>query len=180
MIKSPLATLSVPSPCFEPGRYGSIEFITPHCTTFPCTAREPGEYFLDRERNCSSNYGIGSDGEIALFVSEDDRSFCSSSPANDSVDVTIECASAETHPHEMTEAVRRSLILLCTDICRRYGKKRLLWIEDRAAAFRYVPRKDELMLTVHRRFDKGKECPGDRLYARLGTLAETVTAALTA
>lgn len=178
MKKSPLATLTIPSPCFQPGHYYPLKFITPHCTAFLCTAQELGELFLDRERNCSSNYGIGYDGEIALYVSEDARSFCSSSWANDNAAVTIECASAETAPYEMTEEVWRSLILLCTDICRRHGKKRLLWIEDRAAALRYAPREDELILTIHRWFADDKDCPGDWLYARLGTLAETVTAAL--
>lgn len=173
-IKSPLAELVIPSPHYWEGRFRPLQFITPHCTSFPCTAQELGALFADPDRKCSSNYGIGSDGQIAMYVEEGSRSFCSSSFANDSVSVTIECSSATVPPYEMTEAVWRSLIKLCVDICRRCGKRRLVWIEDKSTAFRYVPRRDEMMLTVHRWFAK-KECPGDWLYTRLGLLAQTVT-----
>ena len=43
-------------------------------------------------RKASANYGIGSDGRIALYVNECDRAWTSSSTANDSQAVTIEVA----------------------------------------------------------------------------------------
>ena len=48
--------------------------------------------------------------------------------------------------------VYRRLILLCTDICRRYGKTKLLWLEDKDITLNYSPKKDEMVLTVHRWF----------------------------
>ena len=68
-------------------------------------------------------------------------------------------------------------IKLCTDICRRNGKKKLLWLGDRNKTLNYTPKSDEMVLTVHRWF-ANKSCPGDWLYARLGDLAAKVTAAL--
>lgn len=74
----------------------------------------------------------------------------------------------------MTDKVRRSLVALCTDICRRHGKKRLIWIEDKNTVFKYALERNEMMVTVHRWF-ADKECPGQWLYERLGLLAETVS-----
>ena len=51
-----------------------------------------GEMFADPKKQVSSNYGIGSDGRIALYVEEKNRSWCSSNAANDNHAVTIEVA----------------------------------------------------------------------------------------
>ena len=77
----------------------------------------------------------------------------------------------------MTDAVYASLIKLCTDICKRNGKTKLLWFADKDKTLNYNPRADEMVLTVHRWF-ANKSCPGDWLYCRLGDLAAKVTAAL--
>jgi hypothetical protein len=77
----------------------------------------------------------------------------------------------------MNSKVYDSLIKLCTDICMRNGKKKLLWLGDRNKTLNYPPKSDEMVLTVHRWF-ANKSCPGDWLYARLGDLAAKVTAAL--
>ena len=69
------------------------------------------------------------------------------------------------------------LIELCTDICKRNGKTRLLWLGDKDKTLGYTPAPDEMVLTVHRWF-ANKSCPGDWMYARMGDLAEKVTAAL--
>ena len=73
-----------------------------------------------------NDYGIGKDRKIALCVEEKNRSWCSSSSANDQRAVTIECASDLNAPYAMTTAVYNSLVKLCTDICKRNGKKKLL------------------------------------------------------
>ena len=122
----------------------------------------------------SSNYGIGADGQIGIFVEECNRSWCSSHEANDQRAVTIECASDATEPYAMRDAVYRSLIYLCTDICRRNSKTKLLWFGDKEKTLSYTPKPDEMVLTVHRWF-ANKSCPGDWLYSRLGDLAEKVT-----
>ena len=114
---------------------------------------------------------------LAVSPSPINRSWCSSSNANDQRAVTIECASDKTEPYAMNSKVYDSLIRLCTDICRRNGKKKLLWLGDRNKTLNYTPKSDEMVLTVHRWF-ANKSCPGDWLYSRLGDLAAKVTAAL--
>ena len=133
--------------------------------------------FTSPSREASCNYGIGKDGKIALCVEEKNRSWCSSSNTNDQRAVTIECASDKTHPYAMNDAVYQSLIRLCVDICKRNGKKKLLWLGDKNKTLNYSPKSDEMVLTVHRWF-ANKSCPGDWLYGRLGDLAAKVTAQL--
>lgn len=52
----------------------------------------------------------------------------------------------------MNDKVYASLISLCTDICTRNGKKRLLWLEDKDKTLNYAPKSDEMVITVHRWF----------------------------
>ena len=63
------------------------------------------------------------------------------------------------------------------DICKRNGKKKLLWFGDKDKTLNYSPKADEMVLTVHRWF-ANKSCPGNWMYARMGDLAEKVTAQL--
>ena len=110
-------------------------------------------------------------------MEEKNRSWCSSSNANDQRAVTIECASDTKSPYAFKDAVYQTLIKLCVDICKRNGKKKLLWLGDKTKTLNYSPKADEMVLTVHRWF-ANKSCPGDWLYARLGDLASKVTASL--
>lgn len=91
--------------------------------------------------------------------------------------VTSECASDMSEPYAMNSAVYDSLVKLCTDICKRNGKEKLLWLGDKTKTLNYAPKSDEMVLTVHRWF-ANKSCPGNWLYARLGELAAKVTANL--
>lgn len=77
----------------------------------------------------------------------------------------------------MNDKVYASLIKLCVDICKRNGKKKLLWFANKDKTLNYAPKSDEMVLTVHRWF-ANKSCPGDWLYSRLGDLATKVTAEL--
>lgn len=110
-------------------------------------------------------------------MEEKNRSWCTSSRENDQRAVTIECASDSTHPYAFNTTVYNRLIELCTDICKRNGKKKLLWLGDKAKNLAYEPKSDEMVLTVHRWY-ANKSCPGDWMYARMGDLASKVTAAL--
>ena len=74
-------------------RTHSIDRITPHCVVGQLTAEGICGCFTSPSREASCNYGIGKDGKIALCVEEKNRSWCSSSNANDQRAVTIECAS---------------------------------------------------------------------------------------
>ena len=69
------------------------------------------------------------------------------------------------------------MIKLCVDICRRNGKKKLLWLGDKEKTLNYSPKSDEMVLTVHCWF-ANKSCPGNWMYARMGDLAAKVTAQL--
>lgn len=157
-------------------RTHSIDRITPHCVVGQLSAESICACF-PAERDASCNYGIGTDGRVSLCVEEKNRSWCSSSNANDQRAVTIECASDRTEPYAMNGKVYDSLIRLCTDICKRNGKKKLLWFAGKDKSLNYTPKPDEMVITVHRWF-ANKSCPGNWLYARLGDLAEKVTAAL--
>lgn len=173
---SKLISCTVKSPNYS-RRTHCIDRITPHCVVGQLSAERIGGCF-PAGKGASCNYGIGNDGRICLVVDEKNRSWCSSNRANDQRAVTIECASETKHPYAMNAAVYEKLIDLCTDICRRYGKKKLLWFGDKKKSLNYQPAADEMVLTVHRWF-ANKACPGDWLYTRMGDLAETVTERLT-
>ena len=162
------------SPNHSGKRTHAIDRITPHCVVGQCTAEGLGSWFAKTSTQASSNYGIDKDGRIGLYVEEKNRSWCSSSNANDQRAVTIECASDTKEPYTMNSKVYATLVKLCVDICKRNGKKKLLWISNKSKALNYVPKSDEMILTVHRWF-ANKSCPGNWLYSRLGKLATEVT-----
>lgn len=174
---SPLVVYTKLSPNHSGQRTHSIDRITPHCVVGQLSAESICGCFTSTSRQASCNYGIGTDGRVSLCVEEKNRSWCSSSNANDQRAVTIECASDMNEPYAMNSAVYDSLVKLCIDICKRNGKKKLLWLGDKNKTLNYVPAADEMVLTVHRWF-ANKSCPGNWLYARLGDLAARVTVAL--
>lgn len=165
------------SPNHSGQRTHAIDRITPHCVVGQCSVETLGRIFLPTSRQASCNYGIGVDGRVGMYVEEKNRSWCSSSNANDQRAVTIECASDTTAPYAFKDVVYQKLITLCIDICKRNGKKKLLWLGDKDKTLNYSPAADEMGLTVHRWF-ANKSCPGDWMYARMGDLASKVTAAL--
>lgn len=174
MSNSKLVNYTKLSPNHSGTRTHSIDRITPHCVVGQCSVETLGNIFMNANREASCNYGIGADGRVLLCVDEGNRSWCSSSNSNDQRAVTIECASETYHPYEMNSNVYNSLVKLCVDICKRNGKKKLLWFNDKNKALNYSPKSDEMLITVHRWFDN-KACPGDWLYNRLGDLAKRVT-----
>ena len=173
MSNSPLIDCKVISPNKNRPRNHAIDRLTPHCVVGQLSAEAIGSCFAPVSRQASCNYGIGYDGRVALICDEGDRSWCSSSPSNDHRAITIECASDKEHPYAMNSVVYEKLILLCADICRRYGKKKVLWLGSKEAALAYQPKADEMVLTAHRWF-AAKACPGDWLYSRYGELAERI------
>lgn len=174
---SSLVSYTKLSPNHSGQRTHSIDRITPHCVVGQCSVETLGNIFLPTSRQASCNYGIGVDGRVGMYVEEKNRSWCSSSSANDQRAVTIECASDTTEPYAFKDVVYQTLIKLCVDICKRNGKKKLLWLGDKDKTLSYEPKSDEMVLTVHRWF-ANKSCPGSWMYARMGDLAEKVTAQL--
>lgn len=174
MSNSALVDCKILSPNHSGRRTKALSRITPHCTVGQMTAERIGRCFIGKSRQASCNYGIGTDGRIVLVVDEMHRSWCSSSNDNDQRAVTIECSSDSKAPYAMNCKVYGKLIELCVDICRRNGKKRLLWLGSKEKTLAYIPKEDEMVLTAHRWF-ANKSCPGDWLYSRYGDLAEQVT-----
>ena len=157
MSNSPLVVYTKLSPNHSGQRTHSIDRITPHCVVGQCSVETLGNIMYPTSRQASCNYGIGPDGRVGMYVEEKNRSWCSSSNANDQRAVTIECASDTYHPYAMNSAVYARLIDLCVDICKRNGKKKLLWFADKDKSLNYVPAADEMVLTVHRWF-ANKSC----------------------
>ena len=172
---SPLATVKVLSPNHSGQRNHKIDTITIHCVVGQCSAQRIGEIFLPKERQASSNYGIGYDGQIGLYVEEQNRSWCSSSASNDHRAITIEVASDTTHPYAVNDKAYAALLDLVTDICKRNGIKKLLWQGDK----NLIGQVDKQNMTVHRWF-ANKSCPGDYLYNRHGEIAAEVNKRLAA
>lgn len=176
---SPLVVYTKLSPNHSGQRTHSIDRITPHCVVGQLSAESICGCFISPDRQASCNYGIGSDGRVSLCVEEKNRSWCTSSRENDQRAITIECASDSKHPYAFRDVVYNSLVELCIDICKRNGKSKLLWLGDKDKTLNYIPKSDEMVLTVHR-WTANKSCPGDWMYARMGDLASKVTAALNA
>ena len=168
MSNSPLVSYTKISPHRDSPRNHKIDTITIHCVVGQCDVEPLGELFQTKE--CSSNYGIGKDGRIAMYVEEKDRSYCSSSAANDNRAITIECASDTKEPFAVNDKVYLALIDLLVDICKRNGIPKLLWRADKSL----IGQVDKQNMTVHRWFHSGKSCPGTYLYERMGKIADDV------
>lgn len=73
------------SPNHSGQRTHSIDRITPHCVVGQCSVETLGSIFEPTSRQASSNYGIGADGRVGMYVEEKNRSWCSSSKENDHI-----------------------------------------------------------------------------------------------
>lgn len=154
-------------------RTHKIDTITIHCVVGQLSVQGIGNCFASSSAQASSNYGIGYDGKIGMYVEEKDRSWCSSNGANDNRAITIECASDRTHPYAINDKVYKALIELCVDICKRNNIKELKWKGDKSL----IGQVSQQNMTVHRWF-ANKACPGDYIYNRLGKIASEVNAKL--
>lgn len=169
MSNSSLVNYTKISPNKTSPRTHKIDTITIHCVVGQLSVETMGSIFLRKSKKASCNYAIGSDGRIGMYVEEKDRSWCSSNAANDHRAITIECASDTTHPYAINDKVYKSLIELCTDICKRNGIKELKWKGDKSL----IGKVSKQNMTVHRWF-ANKSCPGDYIYNRLGQIAKEV------
>ncbi len=170
---SPLVNHIHISPNQSGRRNHPIDRISPHCVVGQVSVETLGNIFAPPDKGASSNYGIGFDGRKGMYVEEEDRSWCTSSAANDNRAVTIEVASDSSYPYGITPAAYNSLIELMADICKRNGKTRLLWFADKEKTLNYAPKAGEMVVTVHRWFDD-KSCPGDYIFDRLPEITAAV------
>ena len=170
MSNSPLVTYTKLSPNHSGRRNHVIDTISIHCMAGNASVETCGALFADPSRKASSNYGIGSDGRIALYVDEANRSWCTSSASNDHRAITIEVANNGGAPDWPVSGKAYSALLdLLTDICRRNNIKELLWKGNKSL----IGQVDKQNMTVHRWF-AAKACPGDYLYNRHGEIAAEV------
>lgn len=165
---SPLIVHTNLSPNYSK-RTNKIDTITPHVIVGHASLKSLGQWFAKRSAQCSSNYGIDDVGSIGMFVEEKNRSWCTSSPANDHRAITIEIASDTSHPYAITHGAQQGLINLCVDVCKRNNIPKLLWKADR----NLIGKVDQQNISVHRWF-AAKACPGDYVYNRLGQIADEV------
>lgn len=157
------------SPNADFPRGAEIRKLTIHHMAGDLSLEEAGELFSHQDRRTSANYGIDSEGRVALYVEEGNRAWASSSRENDDQAVTIEVANDEIGGQwHVSEAAYAALEDLCVDICRRNGIGELLYTGDAQGT-----------LTIHKMF-RDTECPGPYLEGKMAELAETVNHRLAA
>lgn len=171
MSNSPLVSYTKLSPNHSGKRKHIIDTISIHCVAANATIESLGSVFANPSRKASSNYGIGTDGRIGLYVDEANRSWCTSSPENDNRAITIEVSNNGGEPDwPVSNKAYESLIKLLVDICKRNNIKKLVWSTNKNDRINH---KNGCNMTVHRDFS-AKSCPGDYLYNRHGQIAEEV------
>ena len=163
MSNSSLVSYTKLSPNCDHPRNHTIDKITIHHMAGDLSVETCGNLFAKPSYEASSNYGIGSDGRVGLYVDEGDRAWASASPSNDNRAVNIEVANDATGGDwPVSDAAYRKLIDLCVDICQRNGIK----------ALNYTGGADG-NLTEHRMFT-ATACPGPYLHKRMGRIAAEV------
>ena len=163
MSNSPLVSYTKISPNSNNPRNKPITKITIHHMAGNLSIESCGNIFAKASRKASSNYGIGSDGRIGMYVEEKNRSWCSSSAANDNQAITIEVANDGGAPNwHVSDKALASLIDLCTDICKRNGIVRLNFTGDASGN-----------LTQHNYF-AATACPGPYLKSKFQYIANEV------
>lgn len=170
MSNSPLVSYTKISPNKSSPRNHKIDTVTIHCVVGQCSVETLGNVFAPTSRQASSNYGVGVDGRIGMYVEEKDRSWCSSNATNDNRAITIEVASDTKEPYAVNAKAYAALIDLLVDICKRNGIKELVWSTNKADR---VNHKNGCNMTVHRDY-ANKSCPGTYLYERHAQIASEV------
>ena len=154
------ATYKAHSNNYSEGRSGrKIEKVTIHHMAGILTAKQCGSIFQNGNRQASSNYGIGKDGEIALFVDEANTSYADANWDSNCKSVTIECSNNKTGGDwTVSDTVLNSLIELVADIFKRNGIKKAIKGET---------------ITWHSMYST-TTCPGNYLRSKMDYIAEKV------
>jgi hypothetical protein len=163
MAISKLATYTKLSPNYTKMTNKKNKKITIHHMAGNCSIETCGDIFANPARKASSNYGIGTDGRIGCYVDESNRSWCSSSRANDEQAITIEVANCGGAPNwPISDKAYAALLDLCEDICRRNGIEELVFTGDATGN-----------LTQHNYF-AATDCPGPYLKAKFQDITDEV------
>lgn len=163
MANSSLVNYTKLSPNCNKPRNDTIKKITIHMVAGNATVEYLGGLFANPNRRASSNYGIGNDARVGLYVNETDRSWCSGSRENDHQAITIEVANDSSGPEwHVSDKVMAKLIDLCVDICQRNGIEKLNFTGDKNGN-----------LTMHKYFED-TSCPGKYLESKFPYIAKQV------
>lgn len=175
MSNSPLVVYTKISPNKNSPRNHTIDTITIHHCAGNLTVETIGSIFASKSRQASSNYGIGSDGRVGMYVEEKDRSWCSCSGSNDHRAITIEVANCTGAPDwKVSDQAYATLINLVTDICQRNGIAKLVWSDNKPDR---VNHKNGCNMTIHSDF-ASTSCPGPYLKGKMADIASKVNAKL--
>lgn len=160
MSKSSLVSITIPASTnnYSKGRSGrKIEMITIHHMAGVLSAKRCGELFQNPNRKASSNYGIGYDGKIGLYVDEENTSWANSNWDANCKSVTIETSNDKTggdwHVGDIT---LNNLIKLVADIAKRNNLGKLVKGKN---------------LTWHQMYAK-TACPGPYLLSKLDYIVD--------
>lgn len=163
MSNSPLVNYTKISPNSTNPRKDTIKKITIHHVAGNLSVETIGNIFQPTIRQASSNYGVGTDGRVGMYVEEKNRSWCSSSAANDNQAITIEVSNDEIGGNwHVSDAALAKTIELCVDICKRNGITKLVFTGDATGN-----------LTQHNYF-AATACPGPYLKSKYPYIAEQV------
>lgn len=154
-------------------RTAKIDTITIHHAAGNVSVEQMGKQFQTSDRgHASANYGIGTDGRIALYVEENYKANTSTNSANDNRAITFEVANdggASTDWHISDKALN-ALIELVADCCKRNDIKALKWSDNKDDRIKH---KDGCNMTVHKDF-VATECPGKYLMSKMNYIASEV------
>lgn len=160
MSNSSLVNVNVPahSNNYTVGRSGrKIEYIAIHHMAGILTAKQCGAIFQNGSRKASSNYGIGKDAEVGLYVDEANTSYCNSNWDSNCKSVTIETSNSSLGgDYPVSDAVLNKLIELVADIAKRNNLGKLVKGQN---------------LVWHRMY-AATTCPGDYLLSKMDYIAE--------
>lgn len=160
MSNSSLVNIKVPahSNNYTVGRSGrKIEKIAIHHMVGILTAKQCGGIFQNGSRKASSNYGIGKDADVGLYVDEANTSYCNSNWDSNCKSVTIETSNSSLGgDYPVSDAVLNKLIELVADIAKRNNLGKLVKGQN---------------LVWHRMY-AATTCPGNYLLSKMDYIAE--------
>lgn len=106
------------------GRGKKVDSIVIHMMSNNQSIESCSAYFAMRSAKASATYVIGSDGRVGLCVDEARRPMTSNNWRVDDRAITIEVANDTGEPeYHVSDKAMEKLIMLCADICKRYGFK---------------------------------------------------------
>lgn len=134
-----------------------IQKVTIHHMAAHWTASRCGQSFQNKEKEASTHYGIGYEGEIAQYVSEEDTAWSDGNWDSNQTSVSIECANELVgEPWPVSDATLESLVLLLADISFRNGLGYFVKGEN---------------LTWHQMY-RATACPGAYLLSKIDWIIE--------